>query len=109
MELKKLNEQSVFSAVILRNLLLIAAGALLFFWPMAQKGFAYIVACTGCSFRSVSSGPPQGHTFPQPKPHVSNSETIRPVNPCQRLRIGPSLRASSHSTRRNPFRTLNLK
>jgi hypothetical protein len=49
MELKKLNEQSMFSAVTLRNLLLIAAGSLLFFWPMAQQAFASIVACGGCA------------------------------------------------------------
>lgn len=50
MKLRKLNvEQSVFSGVTVRNLLLIVAGALLFFWPLAQKGFASIVACTGCS------------------------------------------------------------
>src|SRR5712692_8161300 len=40
---------SVFSGVTLRNLFLIAAGALLFFWPLAQRAFASIVACSGCS------------------------------------------------------------
>jgi hypothetical protein len=49
MEMKKLNGQSMFSPVTLRNFLLIAAGALLFFWPLAQQGFASIVACSGCS------------------------------------------------------------
>src|SRR5713101_1445932 len=40
---------SVFGGVTLRNLFLIAAGALLFFWPLAQRAFASIVACSGCS------------------------------------------------------------
>jgi hypothetical protein len=44
-----LEKSSVVSAVALRNLLIIAAGALLFFWPLAQQAFASIIACAGCS------------------------------------------------------------
>ncbi len=51
---EKLEKSSVVSYGTLRNLLLIAAGALLFFWPLAQRAFASIVACSGCS--CVSEG-----------------------------------------------------
>jgi hypothetical protein len=49
MALESLGKPSVVSRVALRNLLLIAAGALLFFWPLAQQGFASISSCLGCS------------------------------------------------------------
>jgi hypothetical protein len=46
---ERLEKSSVVSAVTLRNLLMIAAGALLFFWPLSQRAFASIWACAGCS------------------------------------------------------------
>jgi hypothetical protein len=46
---ERLEKSSVVSTVTLRNLLVIAAGTLLFFCPLAQKAFASIVACGGCA------------------------------------------------------------
>src|ERR1700736_5930589 len=40
---------SGFSSTIVRNLFLLLAGGLLYFWPLADKGFAYITSCGGCS------------------------------------------------------------
>jgi hypothetical protein len=40
---------SIFSSATVRNLFLLLAGGLLYFWPLAERGFASIVSCGGCS------------------------------------------------------------